>query len=861
MKDTTLKIAFAGLIHDIGKFTQGFLSVSQEYKDANAQLYQPFRNGHFTHVHATYTAAFIEQMAHCLPRRLNAPGWGEGDAFLNLAAGHHNPDTPMQWIITAADRISSGLDRTTFENGTDIAIRDYQRTRLLPVLEALGPGQCQQFRSSNDFKYEYPLHPLSADSIFPKERGARSREDAKREYKELFDGFIKDLERLHHKELDMELWCSHFDSLMQAYTSCIPAARVGDVVYDVSLYDHCRTTAAIAAALYQYHAMTGTLEEKAIRDDKGEKFLLVGGDFYGIQSFIFSMHGDTRRFRSKLLRGRSFAVSLFSELAARLICERLKLPFLSVMLNAAGKFHLLAPNTPKAIEALEECRAEINKWLFERTYGENSIGISWTPARQADFKSENGAFRRLWDRHLRNIEASKFGKIDLERYGGAVAGYLDSFDNELGICQLCGKRPAVEDTAGDPVFMPDQIRACRMCRDHVYLGKNLVSGKVMAICSKDGTSNDGNHLLDPIFGKYQLMFRGDDAGPIARQGHLLGLWSVSVNEDGTIPVGATVKLMNGHVPRFSQGDDYNDRLLKSAKSEEKRDEMAFQIKEGAIKTFEHIAFRARRIEQDGSCRGVEALGVLKADVDNLGMLFGCGLSDDRFTISRLATMSRQLNSFFSLYLPYLLHTDGDFNDVYTVFAGGDDLFLIGPWNKMARLASRIDREFSRFVCGNPHITISAGITVHRPNTPVDAMSEAAEEALSLSKAGGRKRVTMFGTTVEWKDFHELLELQPIMEHWRDKKYISDVMLYRLNYLIDMADKEEELNKREAVNMEDMECLKWPALFRYSVARNVTNDKALRKKALEEMEQAFQWLKSYRGAVRIPLWHLLYEKRS
>lgn len=37
-----------------------------------------------------------------------------------------------------------------------------------------------------------------------------------------------------------------------------------------------------------------------------------------------------------------------------------------------------------------------------------------------------------------------------------------------------------------------------------------------------------------------------------------------------------------------------------------------------------------------------------------------------------------MNFFFVVYLPHLLKTHPDFRDVYTVFAGGDDLFLIGP---------------------------------------------------------------------------------------------------------------------------------------------------------------------------------------
>ena len=121
MVDTVLKVQLAALFHDVGKFAQGSLSLSQEYIERNADLYQPFNKsqGRHTHQHALYTAAFIEKFAKLLPEELNSPDWGEGereDSFINLAAKHHKPETPLQWIVAQADRLSSGFDRVEFEH-------------------------------------------------------------------------------------------------------------------------------------------------------------------------------------------------------------------------------------------------------------------------------------------------------------------------------------------------------------------------------------------------------------------------------------------------------------------------------------------------------------------------------------------------------------------------------------------------------------------------------------------------------------------------------------------------------------------------------------------------------------------------
>ena len=865
MRETTLKIALAGLMHDIGKFAQGCLPVTKEYLQSNAGQYQPFRDGHHTHVHAVYTAAFIEQMAKNLPTVCNSGAWGEGDSFINLAAGHHRPETPMQWVITKADWISSGLDRATFETGKKIAYQDFRKTRLLPILEMLGPERCDEFESPEKFQYEYPLSPVSAASIFAIKRNGTSKSQAEKQYQKLFDSFIDSLGKLHHKDIDLNLWVQHFDSLLMLYTSAIPAARVGDVVHDVSLYDHLRTTAAIAAALYQYHKGKKTLEQKAILNHVEDKFLLIGGDFFGIQNFIFSMHGDTRKYRSKLLRGRSFTVSLFTELAARFICEELNLPSLSVLMNAAGKFHILAPNLEETRQAIDRVRTQINDWLFKQTYGLSSLGITWTKASPANF--DIGSFRTLWDDHLRNMEGSKYFKIDMEKYGGVVQGFLDSFNHDLEsekrLCPLCGIRPACFETKYDPIFKQDNLASCAFCRDHVFIGGNLVKGEKVAVCSGNASFSPNKKLLAPIFDRYQVIFPDGSANEFAAKGELLSLWRIGIEKDGTVPAGETIKLINGHVPFFREQDNYDGCLLDSAKKEEKLDEMLSQIREGSIKTFSHIAIKARHKDDpnDKYCRGIEALGVLKADVDNLGMLFGCGLPKERFTISRLATVSRQLNNFFSLYLPNLLASKEEFFDVYTVFAGGDDLFLIGPWNKMADLALFLNRKFNEFVCNNPQITFSAGITVHKPNTPVDVLAEASEKALTESKRKGRNRVTMFQKTVGWGAFGKLMDMRKEMEGWLSNKFISDVMFYRFNYLVNMAEEEAGLAKQKTISMDALACVKWPALFQYSLARNVTKDKDKKKEAMEKVGKASEWIKVYRGAMRMPLWHVLYEKRQ
>ncbi|MBW1847783.1 MAG: hypothetical protein JRJ27_11695 [Deltaproteobacteria bacterium] len=167
----------------------------------------------------------------------------------------------------------------------------------------------------------------------------------------------------------------------------------------MSLYDHSKITAALAVAIYLYQQHTDSMTIDAIKDYDSKKFLLISGDFYRIQNFIFSDSGEAGKNRAKILRGRSFAVSLFSELAADMLCREIGIPSSSLLLNAAGKFTVIAPNTEaakKAIDAVETC---VNDWLMKVSFGENSIGMTCLPASPEDFVK--GQFVEIWDRLIK----------------------------------------------------------------------------------------------------------------------------------------------------------------------------------------------------------------------------------------------------------------------------------------------------------------------------------------------------------------------------------------------------------------------------------------------------------------------------
>ncbi|MFQ3675624.1 MAG: type III-A CRISPR-associated protein Cas10/Csm1, partial [Endomicrobiia bacterium] len=129
-----------------------------------------------------------------------------------------------------------------------------------------------------------------------------------------------------------------------------------------------------------------------------------------------------------------------SDLAADMLCREIGLPTASIILNAAGKFTLIAPNTEKVKETVYEVENKINNWLLRHFYGQSTIGISFVEASPDDLVSKK--LSDFFNKMSQNLELKKFNKIDLDKNGGVINSYLDSFRNDISkpLCPFCGKR-------------------------------------------------------------------------------------------------------------------------------------------------------------------------------------------------------------------------------------------------------------------------------------------------------------------------------------------------------------------------------------------------------------------------------------
>ena len=523
------------------------------------------------------------------------------------------------------------------------------------------------------------------------------------------------------------------------------------------------------------------------------------------------------------------------------------------------------PNTQETLQAIDQAEDEINNWLFKMTHGETSIGFSKVSASSQDFVTGN--FQRLWQRVGRFLEYKKFSKLDMNRYGGIIKNYLDGFRNDLkySLCPLCGKNPSDPSAEGSQ-YLKDVVSSCALCRDQVFIGTNIVKKERLAIFTTDSDLHDKeDSLLEPIFGKYQLTFRRSQLDDLAKEGKLIKYWEILRWPRKQISSEVSIKFINGYVPVYGDDDLNDDRILWGKKTEKKKLEEIEQIELGDPKTFAHISSKALKpIDEKGTYCGLDALGIMKADVDNLGLIMGYGLKNERYSLSRLATLSRQLDLFFSCFLPDFIASQNEFRDIYTVFAGGDDLFLIGPWNRIVELAPLINKRFTEYVCNNQEIHLSAGIVLCKPHMPIDIISNLAEESLEKSKEGQKNQLTIFSETVSWDYFPRIHDITESIKDWLDKGWITRSLLYRLNNLVEMVSYEKRVVKKQKFSIDDMKCTKWRAYLSYLIERNFARRESKEQRSdliNKAIEIIFHWMDDLGGAMKIPLWYILYNIRG
>ncbi len=715
-------LVLAGLLHDVGKFAQ---RAGAPFSAAMEDTCCPHGPHGSTHKHVLYTDYFIEQELP-LPRELES----RRSLLARTASVHHKPDEDnrLEKCLQQGDWLSSGNDRIP-DDSTDT----YRTARLESVFARVrlhdARGDAQGPQSSELLRY--PLKALDdADiPIFP----VSAKEARQTSYKEHYAAF---LQAVH--ALPVHMGTAHYLSsvmtVLERFAWCIPSSTYGTRA-DISLYDHCYTTAAIAQALFLGPQPVSRLPETSL--------LLFGGELSGIQNFIFGQGEQGDRGASKLLRARSFSLQMLTRSIWRTLLERCGINPVARIMDAGGRFILLLPDTEAVRREADTIEAEALRYVLQAFNGIVRVTFARHafPAQALHITTFPDVYKELNDK----LEQAKLRPLSplMQHSFSPVLGIASAQYARFGTCPFCDLRPA-EGESGEEA-------GCSLCKTLIQqIGRRLPTARYALLTRKAGGF--------PLFAGLNLRLEETlDAGD-ARALDILSL------KDRMAYSAAPVA---GYVPRISKEDI--QRWTDFGQVRETEDD---PWEANAPKTFTMLASEAKLPTPRGF-RSIACLAACKADVDNLGLLFGTGLEHgegNHFSLSRFAMLSRMLHHFFSSCLIEIMRKE--FPNIYVVFAGGDDLFVLGPWSDIIRFAALLHSTFTAFTGANADVAISAGLALAKPGAPMRVIKALAEEALEASKGrsetkagapegkagqtlrskAAKNAVTLFGVTCPWTAF-------------------------------------------------------------------------------------------------------------
>ncbi|MBV8847201.1 MAG: hypothetical protein JO307_30695 [Bryobacterales bacterium] len=192
-----------------------------------------------------------------------------------------------------------------------------------------------------------------------------------------------------------------------------------------------------------------------------------------------------------------------------------------------------------------------------------------------------------------------------------------------------------------------------------------------------------------------------------------------------------------------------------------------------LATFEQLARRSA---------GRQYLAYLRIDADRIGQEF----SKLEGNPQRTWGLSRLLDEAFTSGITKLLQTR--FPNLYPVYGGGDDLFLIGPWNDALKFAVEWRNEF-RGISGD-RLTFSAGCALAKPRQHILTKSEEAKDALDQAKEH-RDSIHALGATISWSDFDEVYASGDKLAKFHTSGQIKSALLYNIMNLHDRWVKGDE----------------------------------------------------------------------
>ncbi len=468
-------------------------------------------------------------------------------------------------------------------------------------------------------------------------------------------------------------------------------------------------------------------------------FIIVG-DVSGIQDYLLDIVGSHGG-QSRRLRARSFFLQAFSELAARRILSAAGWGDDCLLFSAAGKFLLRGPDLePSHREAVERERGVVAEWLRDTVGARIRLALCMVPESPSVRESYNRALTALQKEKLRpwaNIAVHN-GEWNPEKLVLDPI-YLDPI---YPTCSICRRQLA---TAS--IRIPDEdseIPVCWMCRQDDEMGRILPASRFMTIHDP----SDGMSEYEIAGLKLSLHPNKPDT---ATARYVFDLSDSAPRWDGSAKI--VSRRITRHIPTDNQGHPLD---------------------------FDNIADQAE---------GGPYLGVLKMDVDSLGKAVDHILKDAG-DWQPLIQFSQRLDKFFAVKLDEEMRQP-KWSSIYTVFSGGDDLLLVGPWNIVFDFAFHVQQLFQAEF-RDLELTISGGMALVKKKHPIrravmqaDALLE--QEAKSKPAPGAteaKDQFAAFGQIWKWRNHEAIAHHARCLTKWvrdnsAERGWLHDLLRFTL----------------------------------------------------------------------------------
>lgn len=654
MTQENVKLAIGALLHDIGKLLY-------RYNDG--------RN------HSRSGYEYLKDVVHIEDRKILEQVLYHHASLLKNARIENNS---LAYITYIADNIASASDRRKTQEEESGFDREMSLQSIFNLL------------NGNDEKLCYSAEQLNKTINYPTSVSTG--------FDEVFYGkIVNEIEN----NLRGITWDNNYlNSLLEVLEvqlSYIPSSTMKSEVADISLYDHVKLTAAIAASIKEW------LDENNISDYKetlfkgasgfyGKKvFLLFSMDMSGIQDFIYTIASKNAL---KMLRSRSFYLEIFMENLIDELLDYIGMSRSNLIYSGGGHAYIITANTENIKQKIVEFELKINEWLLDEFKTALFLGCGYAECSANELHNEpEGTYRQIFKNVSKMISQKK-----MKRYSAAQIIKLNSKGKKDGTreCRVCRR--------ASKLLEDDDI--CSVCNAMIDMSQNILYEGFYIV-----TENPKDKAALPLpFGRYLVAYNKEELLEKMKQDDSSYIRAYTKNKSYT-GFKVVKKLWVGD---YTLGDSFEKLAKKS--------------------------------------EGINRIAVFRADVDNLADAFVNGFVSEKYgekymTISRTATFSRKMSMFFKYHINYILE-NGEFyivdkkkedkgkkgkrnRNATIVYSGGDDVFVVGSWDDVVGFAVDLQKSLKEF--SQDTLTISGGIGIYPAKYPINNMARLTGELEDCSK--------------------------------------------------------------------------------------------------------------------------------